>query len=216
MSTTMSLRSSYDKEYKEANTSEQTVALALQSQYSSSSFAYRATSARPYIVFSTPAPIRALFSYFPLLTYPASSSPLENLKTIPASNASTLSLPTLYIFTTIGTDSRQSASFNPTCLKWQTWLLSQGIKFDVRSSNNHASPSGSLPFLIDWKHGKKYSSPRIICASGFVDWAQEMGNELDPGSERAEEDEITFMGLRTSLYLSLIDQSIRPAWVSSR
>jgi hypothetical protein len=62
-------------------------------------------------IFSVPAPIKKLFDYFPLLSYPPNEPPRR-------SPPVTL-LPTLYIFTTDREARYGRPSFNPSCLKWQ-------------------------------------------------------------------------------------------------
>lgn len=55
---------------------------------------------------------------------------------------------TLYVFSTPQAAVTGSPSFNPTCLKWQTLLKLAGVPFETVASNNHASPTGALPFLL--------------------------------------------------------------------
>ena len=175
---------------------------------------HRVSSARPYTFFSTPASIRALFSHFPLITYSANLPPVPSLQVTTGWKLSSIPSPILYVFTNDNSEDRTPASFNSTCLKWQTWLLSQRVELDVRPSNNHASPSGSLPFLVDWSSRAKDGSPRTVGARGFETWLQEVETGGCSGDQNHNRGDTGSMELRIRTYLSLVDQQVRPAWVS--
>ena len=103
------------------------------------------TVARPqqHSYFTIPSPLKRLFDRFPLYTYP--SNPLPTRPSTLHTRAQRTN--TLYIFTD-PTSPPNSLSPNPTCLRYQTLLHLAGIPFETVTANNHASPSGSLPFLI--------------------------------------------------------------------
>ena len=76
-----------------------------------------------------------------------------------------------------------------------------GIDFDVIPSNNHASPSGALPFLIP-AHPVNNNTP--IPSSKLQKWA----------IEQVHCEEEQQLDLRFEVYASLLDHRIRNAWVS--
>lgn len=177
----------------------------------------------------TPKPIRVLFSYFPLQTLPANPLPTRTLPTAARQNH------TLFTYTSANSsdvDAHLVPSFNSTCLKWQTYLLMHDISFGVAASNNHASPSGALPFLIPAEEtqdkqkrkpsaeqkknsdsnaaagseGRGEGALTPIPASKLQAWIHEhAGRALSPqnSSER----------MKCDAYISLIEHRIRPAWV---
>ncbi|KAK1770875.1 hypothetical protein QBC33DRAFT_597384 [Phialemonium atrogriseum] len=87
-----------------------------------------------------PGPLQRLFDLFPLVTYPANE--------LPSRSPGPSNLPTLYVFASEEGARKGSPSFNPTCLKWQTFLKIAGVQFRIVPSTNHASPTGALPFLL--------------------------------------------------------------------
>ncbi|KAL8392251.1 hypothetical protein RB595_002446 [Gaeumannomyces hyphopodioides] len=89
-----------------------------------------------------PAPLQRLFDRFPLTTYPPNDLPARC--PLPAER----DLPTLHVFISEEDAARGRPSFNPTCLKWQTFLKIAGVDLRLVPSTNHASPSGALPFLL--------------------------------------------------------------------
>ncbi|OCK79375.1 hypothetical protein K432DRAFT_393960 [Lepidopterella palustris CBS 459.81] len=159
--------------------------------------AQNATTPQPRRSFFTvPPPIKRLFDKFPLLTYPANELPLR----APRNRHQ----HALYIFTTTAGATKGAPSYNPSCLKWQTYLKFSQLEFRVVSSNNHASPSGALPFLLP-------SSPDIskplepVSSDKLQKWA------LNNGGAAVEEPS----DLRYEAYLSLLDHRIRRAWLYS-
>ncbi|KAH7113882.1 hypothetical protein B0J11DRAFT_541530 [Dendryphion nanum] len=137
---------------------------------------------------SVPAPIRRLFDKFPLVTYP------ENA--LPASRPN-LHDHVLYVF------GDGPVSFNPACLKWQAYLKFSQVPFRSVSSNNHASPSGALPFLLPVSADSKLAKP--IPSGRLQRWI------MDKSSSAIEESPDG----RYEAYLSLIDHRIRRAWLYS-
>jgi metaxin len=149
--------------------------------------------------FALPPPLKYLFSRFPLLTLPSSPLPL---RTAPHRNQHTL-----YIFTSHTDAARNAPSFNPTCLKWQTYLKILGVEFRTVGSNNHACPTGALPFLIPAKGDKGTEEERrkgVVESEKLVKWCEEKGlKREETGSARFD------------AYLALVNWRIRRAWVGS-
>lgn len=135
--------------------------------------------------FAIPAPLRSLFKLFPLTTYPPEPLPYRSPST-------SRPRPRLYIFA----NEDSELSYNPSCLKSQTLLRIAGVDVDLVPSNNHASPSGALPFILT-EGGRPVTAERI---AGFA--REESGRELKQGSEG-----------KVEAYRALISQAIRPAWV---
>ena len=195
---------------------------------------YPSTASSPRSWLQTPKPIRILFTYFPLRTLPANNLPAHTLPAPARGNH------TLFIWTSA--DSHDVGghlipSFNPTCLKWQTYMLMHGVEFRVAASNNHASPSGALPFIIpaegsqeqrrkkwfeksDIKDGSTVTPtsgtrdttgsetpPSPVTASGLQPWIHEQSQR--PLGPRNPSEK-----MRCEAYVSLIEHRIRPAWVS--
>lgn len=95
-------------------------------------------------LFTIPAPLKHIFTKFPLVTYAPNTLPL----CAPPSPERRSKNNTLYIFTTPTDAAENRPSYNPGCLKWQTLLRFHGIPHVTAPSSNHASPSGALPFLL--------------------------------------------------------------------
>ena len=146
-----------------------------------------------------PPPLKHLFSLFPLRTLPASP--------LPARTASHRSVNTLHVFSSYSAAANNAPSFNPTCLKWQTYLKFLGVKFQTVVSTNHASPTGVLPFLLPASSsgndgdGETWHEP-VVASNRLVKWVRERGM----GRE-----EMT--GMRYEAYMALLDHRIRRAWV---
>ncbi|KAF9736731.1 mitochondrial outer membrane protein [Paraphaeosphaeria minitans] len=105
----------------------------------------RAHSTPSRSIFAVPTPIKQLFDCFPLLTYSPNDLPQRAPRHRDAH--------TLFVFATEQQATDGAPSYNPVCLKWQVstqeaYLKFSGIKYRTVSSNNHASPSGVLPFLL--------------------------------------------------------------------
>ncbi|KAK6339564.1 hypothetical protein TWF718_008965 [Orbilia javanica] len=154
-----------------------------------------------------PTFIRHLFSRFPLIAYPVDPPPMsvEDFQRFTTKTAAVAedSIYTLYSFTE-STDS-SIASFNPACLKWQTYLKIRNISFKTHPSNNHASPSGSLPFLTISPPSDRIS--QTIPSTKLARWIEEQDKavaavntvDTDGGDYRA--------------FLSLVEGAIRDAWL---
>ncbi|GAB7350407.1 hypothetical protein MBLNU459_g1023t1 [Dothideomycetes sp. NU459] len=149
-------------------------------------------------MFAVPEAAKRVFGKFPLVTYAPNQRPLR----APARRDA----HTLYIWTTAAGADEGDASFNPTCLKWQTYLKFCGIAFCTVPSTNHASPTGMLPFLLPATPSASASDAASPVASGKLKtWAQQHA-----ASPPAEEDKAP---LRAELYGSLVDHAIRRAWL---
>ncbi|KAK4507889.1 hypothetical protein PRZ48_001624 [Zasmidium cellare] len=154
-----------------------------------------ATNARS--IFALPAPLRRIFDKFPLITYDANELPERAPKTRDEH--------VLHVFTTEEEATRGRPSFNPGCLKWQTYLRFSGVSFRTVPSSNHASPSGMLPFL----------QPAVTSA--------ESNNALDPipsnklkkwlASQKKVKSVDETADIRYEAYASLLDNRIRKAWL---
>jgi len=142
--------------------------------------------------FSLPQPIKRVFDRFPLVTYPANDLPQR----APRRRNENI----LYIFQSEDQPSRDAPSFNPSCLKWQAYLKFHGIPLRTRPSNNHASPSGSLPFLLPASQDpQRPASP--VPASRIAKWVISQGGKEEAVHPRQE------------AYTALIDHNIRSAWL---
>ena len=111
-------------------------------------------------------------------------------------------------------------------------MLMHDVEFSVTSSNNHASPSGALPFLIpaegSQEDRKKRQSGNKDAATTPKGNRDRTGNDLAPSlvttssleswilgqSKRSAERRNVSENMRCEAYLSLIEHRIRPAWVS--
>ncbi|KAI9049892.1 hypothetical protein LZ554_006040 [Drepanopeziza brunnea f. sp. 'monogermtubi'] len=146
--------------------------------------------------FSIPAPIKQLFDVVPVVVYPAN--------TLPQRTPKSARIPSLYIFSNEWDAAAGRPSVNPSCLKWQTFLNIAGIDHRLISSNNHASPSGSLPFLLPAAHSSNglQESPLPIASSKLVKYAAEHGGRVDEP-----------VSIRYPAYQSLLDHRIRNAWL---
>ena len=176
---------------------------------------------RPWL--ATPAPIAHLFTRYPLHTLPPNPLPARTLPP-PARQRHQL-----FIYTQSLEHGPDVPSYNPTCLQWQAYLRFRGIEFDVVPSDNHASPSGALPFLLPavYEPGdagaaqRAVQGPVPISAGSLKAWVQEQQREKRrPGP--AEEHEAADRGAKqeadgvvrgAAAYLALIERRIRPAWV---
>jgi metaxin len=166
--------------------------------------------------FSIPAPVKQLFDLVPVVTYPPNQLPLRAPK--PAR------IPSLYVFSKDQDAAAGRPSFNPSCLKWQvgivrnpilelrtntvkTFLNIAGVDHRLISSNNHSSPTGSLPFLLPAIYGSNTSQDSLtpITSNKFINYATEHGGKVEESS-----------GMRYEAYQSLLDHRIRNAWVSNQ
>ncbi|KAI0971551.1 hypothetical protein F4678DRAFT_88139 [Xylaria arbuscula] len=145
--------------------------------------------------FTIPAPLARLFKTFPLLTYPPNE--------LPARSPDARDVPTLYVFISDEDALKGLPSFNPSCLKWQTFLKLAGVDFCLRPSNNHASPTGALPFLLPPSTPSDPRSQRPIPSNKLEQYGLDNGKSKPPGD----------LGPRLDAYESLLDHRIRNAWL---
>ena len=146
-----------------------------------------------------PAPLKHIFSLFPLRILPCSPLPIRT--------AHDRDRNTLYVFTDSISSEHNAPSFNPTCLKWQTYLKFLDLDFRTVASTNHASPTGALPFLmpgmLSGSQGEAAGQVSVVPSNRLQQWAR------DKGLGREEPD-----SMRYDAYISLLDHRIRRAWVS--
>ncbi|KAJ9601954.1 hypothetical protein H2200_013513 [Cladophialophora chaetospira] len=151
-----------------------------------------ASNSSPSSWWQLPPAIRRVFDRFPLITLPANALP-QRAPTKRNENV-------LYIFQSDDPELRNAPSFNPSCLKWQAYLKFHGIPLRTRPSNNHASPSGVLPFLLPAPQDAS-RPPSPIAANRMAKWVVSQG-----GKEEA-------FHTRQEAYTALIDHNIRSAWL---
>ncbi|TVY43727.1 Metaxin [Lachnellula subtilissima] len=156
------------------------------------SFAQHTSKIRHF--FSIPAPVKVLFDKVPVLTYPPNDLPQRAPK--PAR------IPSLYVFIKKEDAAAGRPSYNPSCLKWQTFLNFADINHRLMPSSNHASPSGVLPFLLPPSKTPQ-EAPTPITSNKLVKYVEEQGKTVEESSS-----------MRYEAYQSLIDHRIRDAWVS--
>ncbi|KAK8098490.1 mitochondrial outer membrane protein [Apiospora kogelbergensis] len=145
--------------------------------------------------FTIPEPLRLVFKRFPLVTY----APNE----LPVRSPSNRELPVLYVFASDQDVLKGLPSYNPSCLKWQTFLKLAGVQFRIASSNNHASPTGALPFLIPSSSPSDAASQTPIPSNRLERFA------LEQGSEKLAD----AAGSKLDAYQALLDHRIRNAWL---
>ncbi|PTB68693.1 hypothetical protein BBK36DRAFT_1112905 [Trichoderma citrinoviride] len=183
--------------------------------------------------FAVPAPVRELFKLFPLATLPPEALPERSPEASSSSSSSSSSSrdrPRLYVFARSWEDAANGRpSFNPQCLKWQTFLRIAGVDVDLVPSNNHASPSGALPFLLPPtttptastsekdSESTKPAAPTSnktttttstipLTGAKIHRYAQDHSTaDLSPAAPAS----------RTEAYEALLSQSLRPAWLYS-
>ncbi|KAG4031829.1 hypothetical protein MFRU_008g01880 [Monilinia fructicola] len=153
--------------------------------------------------FTIPRPVKKLFDKVPVITYPGNELPQRR----PGPNKrrdQDARLPSLYIFCKEDDEelSEGRPSFNPGCLKWQTFLKLAGVDHRIVSSNNHASPTGVLPFLLPAIKSNPSQDCLPIPSNGLVKYAREQGKKLHEPK-----------GRKLEAYQALIDHNIRNAWL---
>ncbi|KAK4144241.1 uncharacterized protein C8A04DRAFT_36873 [Dichotomopilus funicola] len=156
-----------------------------------------------------PRPLQQLFNHFPLHTYDANPLP-ERSQYLTSSD-----LPTLYVFSTESDARLGLPSFNPGCLKWQTLLRLAKLDFHVLPSTNHASPTGSLPFLLPSRTTSPPTTPPLpIPASNLLAYARKQQQQPKNKSQSQPFPDLdSTLPARSQAYLSLITLSLRNAWL---
>ncbi|KAK8069578.1 hypothetical protein PG994_006194 [Apiospora phragmitis] len=145
--------------------------------------------------FTIPEPLRLVFNQFPLVTY----APNE----LPVRSPFNRDLPVLYVFASDQGALKGLPSYNPSCLKWQTFLKLAGVQFRIAPSSNHASPTGALPFLIPPSSPTDAASQKPIPSSKLERYALERGPEKLADAA----------GSKLDAYQALLDSRIRNAWL---
>lgn len=145
-------------------------------------------------IFKLPTPVKCIFDKFPLETYSANALPHRSPRIIDTH--------ILHVFTTKQGALEKAPSFNPVCLKWQAYLEFSGIRFKTVAANNHASPTGVLPFLIPANGPGPVPSSQPIPASKLSRWVTSQAGLVEKVSD-----------MRYEAYISLIDHRIRSAWL---
>lgn len=179
-------------------------------------------------LFRIPRPLKRLFDAVPLVTYPANELPIRS------PGAARRQKNVLYIFTSEEGARRGTPSWNPGCLRWQTYLKFLHVEFLTVASNNHASPSGSLPFLIPASasaaaaveadgvksfSGDKYESapykdtPVPISSGKLQKWALKEARNAGAIDSELEKNGGIPDDTRYEAYMSLLEGKIRRAWV---
>ncbi|PWW78279.1 hypothetical protein C7212DRAFT_358275 [Tuber magnatum] len=148
---------------------------------------------------SLPIPqfLKTLFNSFPLLTYPANPLPSRCPKFD--------TTPSLYVFTTPEDADSGNPSFNPSCLKWQAYLKFNGVEFKTVPSNNHASPTGALPFMISQQKPMSESTEvAVVPSSKLAAWIEKHGYSLEV---------VDMESARPKAFLALVNSQLRDAWL---
>ncbi|KAL2038174.1 hypothetical protein N7G274_009122 [Stereocaulon virgatum] len=181
--------------------------------------------------FATPQPIKHLFDKFPLEIYSENE--------LPQRTAYERDPHALYVFTTNDGARAGAPSFNPGCLKWQAYLKFRNFPFITKSSNNHASPTGALPFLLPASSSSTSveAPPSPVPSNRIQRWTRDvrekriadskssnLGNKEAKQGEaqpetRASTEEATassdIWDIRYEAYMSLLDHRIRNAYLYS-
>lgn len=175
--------------------------------------------------FNTPQPIRRLFEKFPLQTYPINELPQRSPRKRDRN--------TLWIFSSKEGVQLGAPSFNPGCLKWQAYMKFNGIDFLTISSNNHASPTGALPFLLPASRSKDSGEAVLPVPSTRIErWVREknvsnktksssLAGEFEEASQHSGASVLTkrslpskeSLDMRYEAYMSLLNYRIRSAYV---
>ncbi|KAI1434282.1 putative mitochondrial outer membrane protein [Xylaria sp. CBS 124048] len=145
--------------------------------------------------FTIPTVLARLFKRFPLLTYPPNELPIRS--------PDIRDVPTLYVFISDEDALQGLPSFNPACLKWQTFLKLAGVDFRLRPSNNHASPTGALPFLLPPSAPNDARSQIPVPSNKLEQYGLKNGKSKLPGH----------LDPRLEAYESLLNHRIRDAWL---
>ncbi|KAH6845024.1 hypothetical protein B0I37DRAFT_378978 [Chaetomium sp. MPI-CAGE-AT-0009] len=147
-----------------------------------------------------PRPLQQLFDYFPLQTHEPNTLPERS------QHLTSNDLPTLYVFSTDSDARLGLPSFNPGCLKWQTLLRLANLDFRTLPTTNHASPTGSLPFLLPPRTSPT-TAPLPIPANNLLAYARKHQPSTDPADLDPD------LPPRSQAYLSLVNLSLRNAWL---
>ncbi|KAJ3558864.1 hypothetical protein NPX13_g9631 [Xylaria arbuscula] len=122
---------------------------------------------------------------------------------LPARSPDARDVPVLYVFISDEDALKELPSFNPSCLKWQTFLKLAGIDFRLRPSNNHASPTGALPFLLPPSTPSDLKPQRPVPSNKLEQYGLDNAKSKLSGN----------LGTKIDAYESLLDHRIRNAWL---
>ncbi|KXH54138.1 hypothetical protein CSAL01_12690 [Colletotrichum salicis] len=154
--------------------------------------------------FAVPAPVAALFRRFPLAVYPAND--------LPHRSPSRGDTPTLYVFIAEDDAPRGRPSFNPSCLKWQTFLKIAGVDFHIAPSTNHASPSGALPYLLPPSPLRPIAGASKLESYALENTTLQRLPVLSSSFSSSSSPEAELQA-RQQAYQSLLDHRLRAAWL---
>ncbi|CAD6447373.1 6ff8c967-3e58-425d-9619-6570839eab8d [Sclerotinia trifoliorum] len=190
------------KNQKDASTTKKDAsATKKDTSYNQSNFTRQTNAVKD--LFSIPKPVKKLFDKVPIITYPANGLPERSPGAKNTKNDGDARLPSLYIFCREGEEDEGKPSFNPGCLKWQTFLRLAGVNHKIVSSNNHASPTGVLPFLLPGiKSNSSQDDYLPIPSNGLIKYAKEQGKKIPEARSR-----------KLEAYQALLDNNIRNAWL---
>ncbi|KAF2209725.1 hypothetical protein CERZMDRAFT_46638 [Cercospora zeae-maydis SCOH1-5] len=170
------------------------------------------TNANPAVVqsknlpqrwFALPPPVKRVFDLFPLREYERNCLPGR----VPGRKEREGHV--LHVFGREEDLRVGRPSFHPGCLRWQTYLRFRDVPFTLVPSNNHASPSGSLPFLQPASSSTTSSTPDPVSANKLQKWlaTTTTTTQTSPSSSPEPND------IRLEAYQSLMDNRIRKAWL---
>ncbi|KAL1903149.1 hypothetical protein Sste5346_000433 [Sporothrix stenoceras] len=174
------------------------------------------STSHPSLFPPIPAPLQRLFDLVPLITYPANALPGDETSLDDIEADSLSALPTLYVFIDPRDAAAGRASFNPTCLKWQTFLRFAEISVNIAASSNHASPTGALPFLQPARRKSASQTkltqqpPRPIPAHDFPTYVKRTAEENSSSSNAPS---TLRDNSKASAYQALLDTNLRRAWL---
>lgn len=180
---------------------------------------------------TVPVPIKQIFDKFPLITYPANELPRRitrrsarhALYIFTTSRAAERGAPSFnpqclkwQVSPSSSSEARLNLNLPPTarctCVTdvitptlYQAYLKFVGISFETVPSNNHASPTGALPFLIPTSSVTSVpTSPKGPIPSNKIQkWV----------IEQYHIEEEQQLNMLFDVYTSLLDHNIRNAWV---
>jgi metaxin len=115
----------------------------------------------------------------------------------------------LYVFSDAAAARASRPSINPSCLRAQVILALAGVPVTLVPSSNHASPSGSLPFLVPAATASNPDPQPISTETGIIEHAAEFGTFGD----NDDDDSKTCPPPPAQPYQALVDGPIRCAWL---
>ncbi|PWI75373.1 mitochondrial outer membrane protein (Sam35) [Purpureocillium lilacinum] len=146
-------------------------------------------------LFAVPGPVRQLFKLFPLCVYPAESLPAR-------APAQVRKRPRLQVHAR-HSSLENDLEANRKAHHVQAFLRIAGVDVEIVPSNNHASPSGALPFLLPASSDPRPDVP--LTGSKIERYALDRSQYAMPDVSSSQFD----------AWLSILSQKIRPAWLFS-